>query len=352
MGGAQPLAGHDERRRLPHRRRRPGPAGAPRRPALPRRGGRRPRRRPRPVRAAKAERRPLSVGLAGNCARCSPSCCAAACPSTSSPTRPPRTTRCPTCLRVSAVEDWHAYAEAKPEEFTDRARAVDGHARRGHGRLHGRRRRGVRLRQLDPRRGQAARLRARLRLPRLRAGVHPAAVLRGQGPVPLGRALRRPGRHRGDRPRRARPLPRQRAAAPAGSRAAEKVAFQGLPARICWLGYGERDKAGVRFNDMVAAGEVSAPIVIGRDHLDCGSVASPYRETESMLDGSDAIADWPLLNAMRQHRVRRLLGVDPPRWRRGHRSLDPRRSGDRGRRHRRWPARRSSVSSPTTRAWA
>ncbi len=80
--------------------------------------------------------------------------------------------------------------------------------------------------------------------------------------------------------------------------AQERVAFQGLPARICWLGYGERDKAGLAFNDLVASGEVSAPIVIGRDHLDCGSVASPYRESEAMLDGSDAIADWPLLNAM------------------------------------------------------
>lgn len=80
--------------------------------------------------------------------------------------------------------------------------------------------------------------------------------------------------------------------------AAERVAFQGLPARICWLGYGERDKAGLRFNELVADGSVAGPIVIGRDHLDCGSVASPYRETESMLDGSDAIADWPLLNAM------------------------------------------------------
>lgn len=80
--------------------------------------------------------------------------------------------------------------------------------------------------------------------------------------------------------------------------AGEKVAFQGLPARICWLGYGERDVAGVRFNEMVASGELSAPVVIGRDHLDCGSVASPYRETEAMLDGSDAIADWPLLNAL------------------------------------------------------
>ncbi|MET9085235.1 urocanate hydratase [Streptomyces sp. NPDC090075] len=80
--------------------------------------------------------------------------------------------------------------------------------------------------------------------------------------------------------------------------AQERVHFQGLPARICWLGYGERDKAGERFNDMVASGELAAPLAIGRDHLDCGSVASPYRETEAMLDGSDAIADWPLLNAM------------------------------------------------------
>jgi urocanate hydratase len=80
--------------------------------------------------------------------------------------------------------------------------------------------------------------------------------------------------------------------------AQERVAFQGLPARICWLGYGERATAGLRFNEMVARGEVSAPIVIGRDHLDAGSVASPYRETEGMRDGSDAIADWPILNAL------------------------------------------------------
>ena len=80
--------------------------------------------------------------------------------------------------------------------------------------------------------------------------------------------------------------------------AGERVAFQGLPARICWLGYGERHRLGLRFNEMVRSGELKAPIVIGRDHLDSGSVASPYRETEAMLDGSDAIADWPLLNAM------------------------------------------------------
>jgi urocanate hydratase len=80
--------------------------------------------------------------------------------------------------------------------------------------------------------------------------------------------------------------------------AREKVHFQGLPARICWLGYGERHLAGLRFNELVSSGAVQAPIVIGRDHLDCGSVASPYRETEAMADGSDAIADWPLLNAL------------------------------------------------------
>jgi urocanate hydratase len=80
--------------------------------------------------------------------------------------------------------------------------------------------------------------------------------------------------------------------------AQQKVHFQGLPARICWLGYGERNLAGVRFNDLVAQGKVQAPIVLGRDHLDSGSVASPYRETEAMADGSDAIADWPILNAL------------------------------------------------------
>ena len=80
--------------------------------------------------------------------------------------------------------------------------------------------------------------------------------------------------------------------------AQEKIAFQGLPARICWLGQGEREKAGLAFNELVRTGKVKAPIVIGRDHLDTGSVASPNRETEAMLDGSDAVADWPILNAL------------------------------------------------------
>ncbi len=80
--------------------------------------------------------------------------------------------------------------------------------------------------------------------------------------------------------------------------ARERIHFQGLPARICWVGLGERDRLGLAFNDMVASGELSAPIVIGRDHLDSGSVASPNRETEGMKDGSDAVSDWPLLNAL------------------------------------------------------
>jgi urocanate hydratase len=80
--------------------------------------------------------------------------------------------------------------------------------------------------------------------------------------------------------------------------AEEKVHFQGLPARICWLGYGRRARAGLAFNELVRSGRIKAPIVIGRDHLDAGSVASPYRETEAMRDGSDAIADWPILNAL------------------------------------------------------
>ena len=97
---------------------------------------------------------------------------------------------------------------------------------------------------------------------------------------------------------RRRALPRERGPAALARAGAQRIAFQGLPARICWLGYGERHRAGLRFNELVRSGEVSAPIVIGRDHLDSGSVASPYRETEAMRDGSDAIADWPILNAL------------------------------------------------------
>ena len=197
-----------------------------------------------------------------------------------------------------ALEDWHDYAEKKPEEFTDRARASmarhvqamvefqDGGAE-----------------VFDY--GNSIRDEARLggygrafEFP----GFVPAYIrplfCEGKGPFRWA-ALSGDAKDIAVTDRAVLDL------FPDNDRlhkwirgAQERVAFQGLPARICWLGYGERDKAGLRFNELVASGEISAPVVIGRDHLDAGSVASPYRETEAMADGSDAIADWPLLNAL------------------------------------------------------
>ena len=176
---------------------------------------------------------------------------------------------------------------------------VDGRARARDGRVPGRRRRGVRLRQLDPRRGSQGRLRPGVRVPGVRAGEHPAALLRGTGPVPLGRAVGRPGRHRRHRPGDPCGASPTTSGCGSGSRwPASGCTTRGCRRGICWLGYGERHLAGLSFNEMVASGGLKAPIVIGRDHLDCGSVASPYRETESMLDGWDAIADWAILNAL------------------------------------------------------
>ena len=184
----------------------------------------------------------------------------------------------------------------------------------------------------------------RVRHPGLRARVHPAAVLRGQGAVPLGRALGRSRRH----PRRPT-TPRSRCSRDDAALcrwirlARERVAFQGLPARIFWLGYGERARFGLRINELVRAGRITAPIVIGRDHLDTGSVASPNRETEAMRDGSDAIADWPILNALLNASCGRDLGVGAPRRRRRHRLLAARRHGDRRRRHAARPTRSCSA---------
>ena len=139
----------------------------------------------------------------------------------------------------------------------------------------------------------------RLRLPGLRARLHAAALLPRHRAVPLGR--------------RCRAIPRTSTAPTSRVKelipddphlhrwldmARERIAFQGLPARICWVGLGQRHRLGLAFNEMVRNGEVAAPIVIGRDHLDSGSVASPNRETESMMDGSDTVSDWPLLNAL------------------------------------------------------
>jgi urocanate hydratase len=197
-----------------------------------------------------------------------------------------------------SVEEWHDYAAAKPEEFTDRARtSMARHVEAMVGFLD----RGAEVFDY----GNSIRDEAR------RGGFDRAFSFPGFVPAYI-----RPLFCEGKGPFRWAALSGDPADIAATDRAVldlfpdndhlrrwitaaeEKVAFQGLPARICWLGYGERDRAGLRFNEMVASGELSAPIVIGRDHLDCGSVASPYRETESMADGSDAIADWPLLNAL------------------------------------------------------
>ncbi|MEP6560319.1 MAG: urocanate hydratase [Nakamurella sp.] len=197
-----------------------------------------------------------------------------------------------------SLEDWHDYAAAKPEEFTDRARqSMAAHVEA----MVGFQDAGAEVFDY----GNSIRGEAQL------AGYARAFDFPGFVPAyirPLFCAGRGPFRwaalsgdpadiHATDEAvKRLFPdndsLQRWMRLAP------ERIAFQGLPARICWLGAGERDKAGLEFNSMVASGELSAPVVIGRDHLDAGSVASPYRETEAMADGSDAIADWPLLNAL------------------------------------------------------
>ncbi|MGY1763360.1 urocanate hydratase [Geodermatophilus sp. SYSU D00779] len=195
-------------------------------------------------------------------------------------------------------DDWHGYAEAKPEEFTDRARAsMAKHVEAMVGFLDA----GAEVFDY----GNSIRDEAR------QGGCDRAFAFPGFVPAYI-----RPLFCAGKGPFRWVALSGDPADIAATDRAVldlfpdddhlqrwiraarDRVAFQGLPARICWLGYGERDAAGARFNDMVASGEITAPIVIGRDHLDAGSVASPYRETEAMADGSDAIADWPLLNAL------------------------------------------------------
>jgi len=248
--------------------------------------------------AAKRERRALSVGLVGNCATVVPELLRRGVEIdivTDQTSAHDPLSYLPEGVEVA---DWHDYAERKPEEFTDRARASmakhvqamvefqDGGAE-----------------VFDY--GNSIRAEAQLggyerafEFP----GFVPAYIrplfCEGKGPFRWAALSGNPADiHKTDTaimdlfPDNDRLQKWIRAAG-------EKVAFQGLPARICWLGYGERDVAGLKFNEMVASGELEAPIVIGRDHLDAGSVASPYRETESMADGSDAIADWPLLNAL------------------------------------------------------
>jgi urocanate hydratase len=197
-----------------------------------------------------------------------------------------------------SLEDWHDYAAAKPEEFTDRARnSMATHVEA----MVGFQDAGAEVFDY----GNSIRGEAQL------AGYSRSFDFPGFVPAyirPLFCAGRGPFRwaalsgdpadiHATDEAVK-RLFPENDSLQRWMRLAPERIAFQGLPARICWLGAGERDKAGLEFNSMVASGELSAPVVIGRDHLDAGSVASPYRETEAMADGSDAIADWPLLNAL------------------------------------------------------
>jgi len=252
----------------------------------------------RRVLAARAERRALSVGLVGNCATVLPELLRRGVEVdivTDQTSAHDPLSYLPEGIDVA---DWHDYAEAKPEEFTDRARAsMAKHVEAMVGFMDG----GAEVFDY----GNSIRDEAR------QGGFERAFAFPGFVPAyirPLfcqGRGPFRWAALSGD-PHDIAVTDRAVAELfPDDDRlqrwlraAQERVAFQGLPARICWLGYGERDVAGLRFNELVASADVSAPIVIGRDHLDCGSVASPYRETEAMLDGSDAIADWPLLNAL------------------------------------------------------
>jgi urocanate hydratase len=248
--------------------------------------------------AAKSARRALSVGLVGNCATVLPELLRRGVEVDVVTDQTSAHDPLSYLPEGVTVEDWHEYAEAKPEEFTDRARAsMARHVEAMVGFMDA----GAEVFDY----GNSIRDEARL------GGFARAFDFPGFVPAYI-----RPLFCEGKGPFRWAALsgdPKDIAATDKAvldlfpdddklhrwiRKAQDQVAFQGLPARICWLGYGERDKAGVRFNELVADGVVQAPIVIGRDHLDCGSVASPYRETEGMIDGSDAIADWPLLNAL------------------------------------------------------
>jgi urocanate hydratase len=248
--------------------------------------------------AAKRDRRPLSVGLVGNAATVVPELLRRGVEI--DVVTDQTSAHDPLSYLPEGVDpdDWHDYTDAKPEEFTDRARAsMARHVEAMVGFLDA----GAEVFDY----GNSIRDEAR------QGGFDRAFAFPGFVPAYI-----RPLFCEGRGPFRWAALSGDPADIAATDRAVldlfpendhlqrwiraaqEKVAFQGLPARICWLGHGERDAAGLRFNEMVASGEISAPIVIGRDHLDAGSVASPYRETEAMADGSDAIADWPLLNAL------------------------------------------------------
>ena len=247
---------------------------------------------------AKADRRAWSIGVVGNCAELVPELLRRGVPIDIVTDQTSAHDPLSYLPEGVAVEDWSDYAERKPEEFTDRARAsMARHVQA--------------MVELADAGAEVFDYGNSIRDEARKGGYERAFEFPGFVPAYI-----RPLFCEGKGPFRWVALSGDPADIDATDRAVmklfpdhdrlqkwlrgarEKIAFQGLPARICWLGYGERDRAGLAFNDLVAVGEIRAPIVIGRDHLDCGSVASPYRETEAMADGSDAIADWPLLNAM------------------------------------------------------
>jgi urocanate hydratase len=248
--------------------------------------------------AAKTERRTTSIGVVGNCAEVFPELLRRGVPIDIVTDQTSAHDPLSYLPEGISVENWASYAEQKPEEFTDRARASMAHHVQAMVEFQD-----AGAEVFDY--GNSIRDEARL------GGYERAFEFPGFVPAyirPLFCEGKGPFRWvalSGD-PHDIEVTDRTVMELFSGNDrlqkwlrgARDKISFQGLPARICWLGYGERDQAGLAFNDLVASGRISAPIVIGRDHLDCGSVASPYRETEAMLDGSDAIADWPLLNAM------------------------------------------------------
>jgi urocanate hydratase len=247
---------------------------------------------------AKDEGRALSVGLVGNCAEVFPELLRRGVPIDIVTDQTSAHDPLSYLPEGVAVEDWATFAEEKPDEFTDRARAsmakhveaMVGFADAG-------------AEVFDY--GNSIRDEARLGgYPRAFdfPGFVPAYIrplfCEGKGPFRWVALSGDPKDIHETDEAVLKLFPDNDRLQKWMRGAKQRIAFQGLPARICWLGYGERDKAGLAFNDLVASGRISAPVVIGRDHLDCGSVASPYRETEAMADGSDAIADWPLLNAL------------------------------------------------------
>ena len=312
--------------------------------------------RSRRLEAARRARRPLSVGLARQRGRrSSRSSSGAGSPPTSSPTRPPRTIRSNGYVPADVpLADAAALRRRDPEGYVRRAK--ESMARQVEAML-AMRRAGSHVFDYgnNLRAGASeAGLADAFDFPGFVPGVHPAHVLRGEGAVPLGGALRRSRGHRAAPTARCAELfPENAGLLPlARPRRAQGARSRGCPRASAGSATASATGPGSPSTTSSRAGEVKAPIVIGRDHLDCGSVASPNRETEAMKDGSDAVADWPILNAL----VNAVNGASWVSFHHGggvgHRLLAPRRAGDRRRRHRRRPRAASSACCAATRRWA